>query len=491
MLTDAEWPAATVFDPGLAFPVGQGLRGRRYFRVELHGPWGDRLFAKELAADAPGRRRARREFEIGQRVRRAGAPCPRPWALWTGAERTLLLFEDLGASAAIPRASWRSEPGLLEAAGAAIAHLHDAGIRHRDLHAGNLLRRPDGAVLLSDFGKARAGSQVLRRGRLTDLGRLIGSLLPAEPSELARFAEAYLGRPDPDGAFARAIATAGFARLRAHHANLDRRARREVRGPHPCLLRVEREIVATLLDSPDPERTFLGPPLKEGSRSRVGLVRLADGAVAVLKHSLPRFAGDPRDRCGRSKALRSLLAAEGLRRRRIPAARPLAAWSRPGRGSWLLLEHLPAHRPLQQVAPELRGPARAELLGELAVLARWMHDLGVRYRDLKPSNVMVDPAAAPGARLALIDHDRNRFSRRPVARAAAMRDLAALHAGLPPAVRASERLAALHAYDPALLERAAWRRWVRPLLAEAAARAHRWVPRRLLAGAGGHARGSR
>ena len=115
--------------------------------------------------------------------------------------------------------------------------------------------------------------------------------------------------------------------MRDHHANLDRRARRSVRGGHPRVLREDRALLAPVLDAADPDARFDGRLLKEGSRSRVGRVVLGDGRGAVLKHYLPRSGADPRDRLGFSKALRSLLAAESLLRRELRAARPLAAWS--------------------------------------------------------------------------------------------------------------------------------------------------------------------
>jgi len=478
-LTDPAWPADASFDPRDALPLGDGLRGRRYFRLQQPGPWGGSLFLKELRANAGNRRRARREFRLGQEMHRAGVPCPRPWGVWEEEARLLLLFEDLGAGAPFEHDGFLAAPGALEQTARAVAVMHQAGLFHRDLHLGNLLRGPDGSPVLADFAKARRRGRLSERDRMRDLGRLFGSLLPASRQTLRRFTEAYLDREDC-GAFSDQIEAAGYQRLRDHHANLDRRARRKVRGAHPRALRTEPAAVAPLLEAADPDAAFAGDLLKEGSRSRVGRVELADGRRAVLKHYLPRSGADPRDRLGFSKALRSLLAAESLRRRRLPAARPLAAWSRPGAGSWLLLEDLPGDQPLQRVLPALAPPDRAELLAELAGMVRWMHHLGVAYRDLKPSNLLANEDATPGDRLRLIDHDRNRFSRESVPAPQAMRDLAALHAGLPPEIRAAERIEALRAYDPALLERPAWRRLVRPLLTEAAERQHRWIPRALL-----------
>jgi tRNA A-37 threonylcarbamoyl transferase component Bud32 len=261
----------------------------------------------------------------------------------------------------------------------------------------------------------------------------------------------------------------------------DRAALRGRRGRHPALWR--------RVGLPDPAwwqaagAAAAGDALlKQGKSSRVVRLTAPTGEAVILKHYLPTRRLDPRDSLGFSKAMRSLLAAEALERRGFDVARPWACWSRPGEGSWLLLEDLAETRPLHEEVLHHEGPARAALLAALADTLRRLHRSGVAYRDLKPSNLMVGrDDDAP--RFHFVDHDRNRFSSREVPRRIALRDLAAVHAGLPPAVRASERMAALRRYEPALAARPAWERDIPPVLAEAAARAHRWVPHGLLGAA--------
>ena len=226
------------------------------------------------------------------------------------------------------------------------------------------------------------------------------------------------------------------------------------------------------------------PPrtLKDGSSSRVQTVRWGKGREGVLKHYFPSKALDPRDWLGRSKAVRSLLAAEALQRRGFAVAQPLAAWSKRGEGSDLLMENLDDFLPFHLAVLELEGEERQDLLDQVAQLVRRLHLAGVAYRDLKPSNLMVRVPLVGEEDLRFVDHDRNRFSRDVVSEEVALRDLAALHAGLPPQVRASERMKALLRYDSSLAERARWSRLLPAVLQEAAERRHRWIPRRLLAG---------
>jgi tRNA A-37 threonylcarbamoyl transferase component Bud32 len=294
---------------------------------------------------------------------------------------------------------------------------------------------------------------------------------------LAHFSVAMAQPPAP---LPDADAGAGaFEALRKEASRLDAAARKELHGSHPMLWR------RTMPDLQALQEWAATPPpdcLKRGSSSTVLRVTLADGTRAVLKHYLPTKRLDPRDRLGRSKAMRSLLAAEALQRRGFGVVVALGAWSVAKKGSYLLLQDYPEARPLQEAVVAMDGAARIALLENLARTVRRMHRAGIAYRDLKPSNLLVRASGTDITDLLFLDHDRNRFQADSVPREVALRDLAALQAGLPPEVRASERLRALKAYDPELLQREVWSQHIPALLQEAAARQHRWIPRRLLAG---------
>ncbi len=486
--SDPEWPGGPGPAPEELETLGAGAGGRLWQRWRRPGPWGASLFVKNLGTGRRARRRARREFGAARRLRERGAPAPRPWAVLETAAGVLLALEDLGPGAALGREELLADPALLEAAGAALGRLHRAGAVHGDCHRGNLLRGPDGPVF-ADLARLRFPWRPDEYGMWRDLGHLLASLEPVPPRPLLVLVRAWLGALQggalPDlrrtGEAARQALLLAESRFRAHHRNLDRRAARRVRhGRHPAVFR-EPELVA--LQAWFETAAEQGEVLKDSPSSRVIRVH-RDGRSWILKHYRRRRPLDPRDALGRSKALRSLLAAEALRRRGLPAARPLAAWSAPGRGSFLLLEDLPRHRPLHEAVLQVSGEERRRLLEEVACLVARLHRSGVAYRDLKPSNLLVDLQAPAGERLRLLDHDRNRFRRPPVRLRQRARDLAALHAGLPPEVRAAERLRALRRYDPGLGMQPGWSLVVPSILEEAAARRHRWVPRRLLAGAG-------
>jgi 3-deoxy-D-manno-octulosonic acid kinase len=158
-----------------------------------------------------GLARPRAELRVAARLAAAGAPVARP-ALVVG-ERGRILW-----SAAV--ATWW-EPGARDArdflaagpaparvaraaaaAGAALRRFHDAGGRHADLHAGNLLLREEASgctALLVDLDRARCGRPPPASVRLAEMMRLLRSLVKlglaarVGPRGCAAFLRAYTG----------------------------------------------------------------------------------------------------------------------------------------------------------------------------------------------------------------------------------------------------------------------------------------------------------
>jgi hypothetical protein len=132
--------------------------------------------------------RATRELRVASRLAAAGAPVARPALV--AAERRLGLWRVAIAhgyeSGALDAASFlASDPGrgrilrAAAAAGRALRCFHDAGGRHPDLHAGNLLLREgdaDCAALLVDLDRARGHSSPTPSTRFAEMMRLVRSL---------------------------------------------------------------------------------------------------------------------------------------------------------------------------------------------------------------------------------------------------------------------------------------------------------------------------
>jgi hypothetical protein len=155
--------------------------------------------------------RSVRELRVAARLAAAGAPVTRP-ALVAGERRrglwraALATWHEGGALDASAWLAREPEPARLlraaAAAGAALRRFHEAGGRHRDLHAGNLLLREGAAgieVLLVDLDRARCGSPPGPAARLAEVMRLYRSLLKrglaarVGPRGCAAFLRAYTG----------------------------------------------------------------------------------------------------------------------------------------------------------------------------------------------------------------------------------------------------------------------------------------------------------
>jgi len=189
----------------LAGGGGLHLRPARHGGL-LAGLWGERRL---------GVGRAVRELFVAARLRAAGAPIARPgfvaaerrFGLWRGAVATW--HEPRTRDAAAFLASAPAPARVVRAAaaaGRALRRFHDAGGRHGDLHAGNLLLRETEAraeALLVDLDRARHGPPPAAAARLAEMLRLHRSLvkrgLAARVGRRAQaaFLSAYTGADRP------------------------------------------------------------------------------------------------------------------------------------------------------------------------------------------------------------------------------------------------------------------------------------------------------
>ncbi len=157
--------------------------------------------------------RPRAELRVGAELAARGAPVVRPALLaarrrlgpvWRAA---LASLHERGTASGLELLS--GAPGRARvlraaaAAGRALRRFHEAGGRHADLHAGNLLVRESGAepeVLVADLDRARVGAAPDAAARMAELMRLYRSLVKrgyagaVGPRGCARFLGAYAGR---------------------------------------------------------------------------------------------------------------------------------------------------------------------------------------------------------------------------------------------------------------------------------------------------------
>jgi 3-deoxy-D-manno-octulosonic acid kinase len=133
------------------------------------------------------RTRPWREWHLLARLRECGLPVPRPVAAhvvrsdlrYTGHILTELI-ED--AQQQLHRREGRWQRPDWQRLGALLRRFHDAGVHHPDLNVSNILRRPDGSLVLIDFDKGRLGASAAQlRADLSRLRRSFDKLGTAQP----------------------------------------------------------------------------------------------------------------------------------------------------------------------------------------------------------------------------------------------------------------------------------------------------------------------
>jgi tRNA A-37 threonylcarbamoyl transferase component Bud32 len=315
---------------------------------------------------------------------------------------------------------------LAQALGRFLAHKHCAGVRHDDLHPGNLLIRAIGAseieLHLIDLHAVHLGrpmSWSASRENLVILNRWF--FLRCHRSDRRRAWSTYCAERGDAGLQerprARALETATNASLVAFAQALDRRCLggnrhyRAVRAEGArgyAVADLEDATLAPLLGDADAliEQAADRTLKKSASSAVIELDLLLGGSlrrVICKRFDMTAWSDPPAGLFRATPALRSWILGHGLRFRGLPTPRPLAMWQRmrlgmPGAG-YLLLEKVPEALDLRQtflalegLTPGQRRARLRHLIAETAAVVRHMHDRNVSHRDLKAMNLLVSPA---------------------------------------------------------------------------------------------------
>jgi tRNA A-37 threonylcarbamoyl transferase component Bud32 len=330
------------------------------------------------------------------------------------------------------------------ALGGLLARMHDAGVRHNDLHAGNILIRLSAddwpSLYLIDLHGVHLGRPLdwrTSRDNLTVLNRWF--ILFAQRSDRLRFWRAYCRARATNGVIrwihpvtrsarlslqfpdkAKEVETCTIASNLAFWRSRDRRCvasnryYRRIRTSTVegfAVTDLDRDVLEQLINDPDGPFHWQGAALLKDSRSST--VALFDlncaGGVRRLFYKRFRVASgaDPwKAILRRSKAVRSWVNGQGMRERCLPTPRPLAVFHRRKKGlayeGYLLTEELPRAVDLARSVADLKdlaeGERRSHLrsrIEQLASLVKAMHDRGVSHRDLKAMNILLSNAPVP------------------------------------------------------------------------------------------------
>ena len=359
--------------------------------------------------------KARKEWSIAYQAQKRKLNIPRPIGWMERVRRgcvkeSYYLSEAIGSGASLIENSGRLGDcfPLVELA-RAVKKIHDAGLFHRDLHAGNFLW--DGHFLfLTDLHSAKILKTLSLSQRLWNISLLFQSLRSTlKEKDQSIFMEAYFGEEPLHLRKKEAL-------LQKTHFYMDRIQERHWRSRTKRCLKestefsIENEKGSRYYHRRDVALDFIKTTIKEHlscveekpsalakHSQEVNVSILNDGTqrVCVKQFCYPTFWSGFKENFRRSKGLRAWVAGNGLRARGIPSLKCLAFvenrdWLRL-KQSFLLMEAFGANQEMDRYISKGFSDFK-EKRYFVNVFVRWLSNLhkgGLYHRDMKTCNISV------------------------------------------------------------------------------------------------------
>lgn len=371
------WPGLTEVKTSTVRTVSRGTLGG----IEVHLKLYRAVRLSDRARDALSGARGVKEFQNLREARRRGLPAVEPLAagrfVGTFGARSFLITRTVADAAPLDRGPLPLPQAT--AAGQLLRRAHDLGLRALDLHPGNVLTTPDGALHLLDLHSAVLTEPVDDDERARSLAFFC---LGLDGGARARAAAPLLSGYGASAALAERAGRVGRTQRNHALAAFGRRATRNCR--QTVVLRLPDGAVRSERKDVDPAlrealTAFLTDerpaPTKSGRR---GAVWLTDG-LAIKQR--PAAAAE-----------RLFRASFWLEYCDVPTPQPVALHRDRGKG-FVATARIPA----ADLATELQtgGLAAEQLVHAARSLGRSvgrLHAHGLRNRDLKFDNLIRDPA---------------------------------------------------------------------------------------------------
>ena len=407
--------------------------------------------------------KARMEWFIAYQLQKRNLPVPRPLG-WVERVRRGWVKESYYLSEAI--GSGTSLIELLDSRGEAtteplaktVRAFHDAGLFHRDLHAGNLLWNGE-TFFLTDLHRAKLLKSLSLEQRLQNLSHLFHSLRSHwEEDDFLRFMTNYFGEEslDPGEIEKR------FQKVLSSMEGLQRRWRKS--RTKRCLkestdFSLGKEGGTTIYHRRDFPSDLINEAirthcaileenptrlLKQAPGSAVSLVEAGESKICVKEFRYPHWFDRFKENFRTSKGLRAWIAGNGLKVRGVPCLRVLAyVEKKSGHGakeSFLLME---ASEKGQEMDRYLFKGFQTVQIKRLFVrtFAQWLsrlHQREIFHRDMKACNILVSEEGE-GWGFQLLDLEDLRLDKK-VKGTDVFRTLLQLNTSVPRSVTRTDRL---------------------------------------------------
>ncbi len=377
---------------------------------------------------------ARREFQILRMLRSRGMNVVEPLALGSSTsvaacECVVYLWKDdtTDLQNLLSRLSDRETRHLSASVARQVRTMHDLGVQHRDLHAGNVWVGKDGGVILADFHRARMRRRLTARQRLDDLLAFSHFFhRRARPIDKLRFLKAYGGDFWPLGKRLRrqVLRRVQGAADRSMHAFLRHHEKRCLGGGREfrafrragffgvAIRGCEQRLIDRLLLDPRAIQESECVLVHRGESSAVWRWRPSASTqeIAIKHYRDSGILGWCKARLRGSRARRAWLNLFRLHSIGITTPEPLFFAQATGLGArdgFLVYRFVPEGSMLARLKKDTEElpPALSSAVRDVALL----HDHFLCHRDLKAENLLVVPSQG---RLLWVDFDGIRRARR-------------------------------------------------------------------------------
>ena len=359
--------------------------------------------------------KGRKEWLIADGLQKKNLNVPRPLGWMEKTHRGLVkesyyLSEAIGSGTSLIDDPLRlGESSFIDELARIVREIHDSGLFHRDLHAGNFLW--DGqSIFLTDLHRGEIIRSLSLKQRLWNLSQLFHSLRSVwGEGERLRFIEKYF----EEGSLSRERKEVLFQEIDSYMVRLQERQWRS--RAKRCLkesteFSVKKEKGVHTYHRRDFPLDHLKKVLEEhlqwvkekpsmlakySPEIVVSILRDGEKKISVKQFRYPHFWDVFKERFRRSKGLRAWLAGNGLKARGIPSLLPLAFVERKnGLGlieTFLVMEAHEMSRELDRYILEGFKDVR-EKRGFIKTFARWLshfHRVSLYHKDMKTCNILV------------------------------------------------------------------------------------------------------